>query len=338
MSRTVSLAAVLLAALLVFSGCARETDVSQDDDLLSVFVTIAPMKYITEQIGGDFVMVETLVSQGADPHTFEPSAGQMVSLSGADLYFSEGLNFEEAFMGTLESELPDLVIVDTSSGAETIEMEEHDEHEGDDHDDHEGEDLDNHEGEDHDDHEGEDHVDHEGEDHDEHEEEDHHRHEGPDPHVWMGPSRTLIMAANIRDALVGTYPEQADAFRANYEAFADEVAALDEETSELLAHYAGRSFVVAHPSYGYFANDYDLRQVAVETDGKEPTPRQLERLIEEAREEGSRIILVQPQFPRDSAQLLADAIDGTVTEVDHLAEDWPGSLREIAVALEEGFR
>ena len=87
--------------------------------------------------------------------------------------------------------------------------------------------------------------------------------------------------------------------------------------------------MVFHPSWGYFARAYGLKQVAVEIEGKDPKPAQLQRLIEHAKEKGIKIIFGQPQFSSKSAKLVAREIGGRVVVADPLAQDWPGNLRQV---------
>ena len=108
---------------------------------------------------------------------------------------------------------------------------------------------------------------------------------------------------------------------------------IDELDSRLKDTFKGKhglQFMVYHPSWGYFADAYGLRQIPIEIEGKEPKPAQLKELIEHAREHNIRIIFVQPQFSTKSAELIAREIDGQVVFADPLAEDWVGNLSEIA--------
>ncbi len=85
-----------------------------------------------------------------------------------------------------------------------------------------------------------------------------------------------------------------------------------------------------HPAFGYFAHEYGLQQVAVEIEGKEPTARQLARLIKNAKEHDVKVIFVQPQFPKKNAENLAESIGGAVVPIDDLARDYVTNLEEIA--------
>jgi len=92
----------------------------------------------------------------------------------------------------------------------------------------------------------------------------------------------------------------------------------------------GDRFMVFHPSWSYFAKEYELEQVPIEIEGKAPKPAQLTILIRHAREHGIRVVFVQPQFSVKSAEMISREIGGHVVHVDPLAENWAGNLREVA--------
>ena len=50
-----------------------------------VTVTIEPLRYFTEQIAGNRFKVVTMVPNGGNPETYEPSARQMMNLSESDM-------------------------------------------------------------------------------------------------------------------------------------------------------------------------------------------------------------------------------------------------------------
>ena len=87
---------------------------------------------------------------------------------------------------------------------------------------------------------------------------------------------------------------------------------------------------VYHPSFGYFADEFNLEQVAIETGGKEPTTSTLSEIINEAFEHGVKLIIVQPEFSQKSAQIIANSINGTVTTLNPLSENYIENLRDIA--------
>lgn len=154
-----------------------------------------------------------------------------------------------------------------------------------------------------------------------------------DPHVWTDPARVKVMARAIRDALTRLDPMSAEEYARNEAGFEADLDALDAEIRSLLSAAAGRTFLVFHPSWGYFADAYGLRQIPVESEGKEPGPRSLASVIERARALGIRVVFVQEQFSRRTAEVIARQIGGRVVAVDPLAEDFQANLRRVATAL-----
>ena len=158
-----------------------------------------------------------------------------------------------------------------------------------------------------------------------------------DPHLWVVPRHVDHMAVQVEAALERVLPDEQDALRRNLSEFRARVAALDRAIEQLLGDAEGAQFFVFHPAWGYFAEEYGLRQVAVEHEHKEPDPYQLKQLIERAKEAQVRVIFVQPQFDPTSARMVAEETGARVETLDPLAEDWEANLRRAARALAQGL-
>jgi zinc transport system substrate-binding protein len=141
-------------------------------------------------------------------------------------------------------------------------------------------------------------------------------------------------AVELTARLVDLLPTAAGEIRARSASLDAEIAALDAELAERLARPRARSFLVFHPALGILAGDYGLEQVAIERDGKEPSPAQLARTVEWARRERVRVVLVQRGLPTRAAEAIAREIGGRTLEIAPLDVDWLGSMRRIAAALE----
>ena len=161
---------------------------------------------------------------------------------------------------------------------------------------------------------------------------------GLDPHIWLSPILVKSQARVILTALQNADPAQAAVFKANYDQFMQQVDDLDAGLRKTFSGKAGLSFMVFHPSWGYFAADYGLRQIPIELEGKNPKPAQLQALIQEARKKGINVIFVQPQFSAKSAGLIARAISGQVVSADPLARDWMANLQKVAEAFKAALR
>lgn len=167
----------------------------------------------------------------------------------------------------------------------------------------------------------------------------HHHHDGePDPHIWLNPRLVKIQSRTICDALKLVDPAHAADYERNLRSFEADLDAVDARIAKLLTPLRGGEFFVFHPAFGYFGDAYGLRQVAVETGGKEPTARQLSALIARAKKQNVKLILVQQQFAAAGARAVADAIGGAVVAVDPLAEDYLENLWRIAAAIAESLK
>lgn len=264
---------------------------------LKVSVSIAPQATFVERVGADRVDVQVLVPPAGSPATYSPTPGQVSRLSQSRLFFRIWVPFENGFIPRIASTLQSLDIVDLREGIESIDMQGH----------------------------GHDHG------------HGHGHGEGKDPHVWLDPLRVARMAETIRDALSKADPEGAALYARNCRTFQKDLRQVDRELASALAGLKGRKLYVFHPAYGYFADRYGLRQVAVEQGGKSPSPRQLAALIEKARHDKVRVIFVQPQFDRRAAQVIADSIDGAVVALDPLARDYVANLRAMAREIGEAL-
>lgn len=162
--------------------------------------------------------------------------------------------------------------------------------------------------------------------------------EVPDPHIWLDPHLVMIQAETICEALSRHAPEHRPDFKRNLAAFKVDLNRVDEKITQTLAPIRGSKFYVFHPAFGYFGDRYGLTQVAVEIEGKEPTPRQLAGLIQRAKEEGVKVIFVQPQYARKNAEIIAGEIGGAVMPINPLPEDYLGNLERIAEVLEAALK
>lgn len=285
----------------------------------TVATSILPTAYFVKQIAGDTLNVVTLIEPGADPHTYEPKPAQAKELAKSDLYFGVGVELEKAWLNKFKDSFPQLKIINTQDGIELIKFSEHHEHEHE-HDADEPEHLEKH-----------DHHAHE------HEHEHHHDHDGLDPHVWLDPILVKTQALNIEKALLKKYPENTKLYEKNLAKFEKELDKLDEQIKQTLKDIKNNKFIVYHPSWGYFAKRYNLEQIAIEVEGKEPSLNELKELIEEAKEEKVKAIFVAPAFSKKSAELIAKQTGASVVEIDPLSANWYQSILDTAKALKAGL-
>lgn len=161
----------------------------------------------------------------------------------------------------------------------------------------------------------------------------HHTHATGDPHIWTSPARVKIMAQKIKDTLSSANPDQQSYFETNLLEFINDLDLLDKDIRTILAKGTNNRFMVFHPAWSYFAKDYGLEQIAIEHEGKEPGARTMQKIIEEGKRLGIKVIFVQKQFSLSIAENIAKMIGATVREMDPLAEDYLRNMRQTATAI-----
>ncbi len=295
-----------------------------------VYVPVLPYEWLFERVGGEWIEVHTIVGEGDDCHDYSPSPKQLTRLSDANLIFSGDLGFEGNFFVKTGDGISAPKEISLLEGLELLEgsceicEEEHghaeDEHAN--HKDHQGKEVAAKTEEKHDHHE---------EEHDERVHHDHDHGELKDPHVWLSPRLLSQQAVRVAAILKEHTQGEADAeIDANLKALLADLKAIDTELTEALDPIEGETFYVYHGAFAYFAEAYGLTQKAIETTGRRPSPRQIGEIAKQAKEDGVKLIFVQPQFDQSSAASLAATIGGDVAELDPLEKDVLANLRKIA--------
>ncbi len=282
----------------IFISCSHKQTVPNR----TIFCTITPQKYFIEKIVGGHYEVIPLIDKGQNHHTLSPTPSQIAALSNSTLFFTIGLEGEKTIVDKIKKSHSSVSIVDLLSGL-SLRYLEHD-HE---------------------------HCDHDHAGHNSHIQTG----EMADPHVWLSPKRVKIMAATIYRTMVATDSVNAEEYKQNLVTFTAELDSLDNELSISMLPYAGRSILVYHEAFGYFAEDYGLTQVTIEAGGKEPDPKTLARIIDAAAAIKPAAIFVQPQFSDRSARILANELRCKVVTVDPIPENYINDMRKIALIFRE---
>ena len=164
-----------------------------------------------------------------------------------------------------------------------------------------------------------------------------HEHGGMDPHVWTDPNNVIAIAGLIADALADHDAARARDYRRAERAFSEQLRALDSLITARMAALKNRVLIVAHPSWGYFAERYGLSQRSIEQDGKEIQGRSLAQLIAFARQRNIRAVFTQPQFNDRAARVIAAEIGATVYELDPLADGYIENMRAVTDKIARGL-
>jgi len=280
---------------------------------LRIAVSIVPQAWLVREIGGPYVDVVAMVKPGESHETYQPTDVQISRIMSGAAYFCIGMPFENGrAMAAIRSE-GKLRTVDMREGIELREI---------------GPPADP--------------VSASAGSHarDEASEDAHHGHDhgGKDPHVWLSPRLLKIQGRTVARTLGELDPAHRETYDRNLAALDAKLDAVDGEIRKILDLLRGRTFFVFHPAWGYFADEYGLKQVAIEQEGKEPSDEETTALQRLARQQGVKVVFVQPQIASRGAEAVAHAIGARVEKLDPLAADVPDNLVRAARAIAASYK
>ena len=260
------------------------------DDRLDVVVTLIPFADFVRQVGGDKVNVDVMVPPGANPHSYEPTPSQMISLSNTEVYVQvgSGIEFEIIWMEKMIEQNPEMSLINCSTGIDLITSADPDE-------------------------------------------------PGMDPHVWTSPINAKIIVQNILDGLIAIDPDNEAYYRSNAESYLAQLDQLNTYIHNKIDDYTNRHFLIYHPSFGYFSSEYGVEQIAIEREGKEPTPQVLQNCIDLAKQYDLNYVFIEPQFIRQYAETIANAIGAETVTMNDLPEHYISNMESVADALSLEF-
>lgn len=159
-----------------------------------------------------------------------------------------------------------------------------------------------------------------------------------DPHIWMSPVNTRNMVRNITDGLVQIDPDNRSYYEQNRDDYIRKLAGLDQKIRADLAGITNRRFIIYHPVLGYFAREYNLTEIAVEREGKEPTPARISEVIDQAKMYNIKVIFNTPQYNPRNAEIIASEIGGRVVTINDLAANYHDNMQSILSELLAAMR
>lgn len=158
-----------------------------------------------------------------------------------------------------------------------------------------------------------------------------------DPHIWLSLRNAVVQVNNICSGLILVDPQNKEYYIKNRDDYLEKLKALDMELNSTFAGKKSKIFIVHHPAWTYFAKDYDLSQVPLMENEKEPGPKYLGGVIELARENNITTIFIEPEFNPKSAEVIAREMNARIVTIDPLAGNYLDNLRnasrEIAQSL-----
>ncbi|MBC2186526.1 zinc ABC transporter substrate-binding protein [Listeria sp. FSL L7-0253] len=251
--------AALLSVLLLLTGCSDSSDTKTSSDKLTVYTTVYPLQYLTEQIGGKYVDVHSIYPPGSDAHSFEPTQKDMMKIADSDLFFYIDLGME-GFVDKAEKTLANEHVTFVPAAekldlpTDPVAAEERD-----------------------------------------HESEEEHEHGDINPHVWLNPVYMEQMATVVKDKLIKEMPDQKETFEKNYQAVEEKLKTLDQDFRTVTSAAKQKDFVTAHAAYSYWETEYKLHQIPIAgvSTSDEPSQKKLKSIVEKIEAEKIPYIMLE---------------------------------------------
>ena len=264
---------------------------------IKALATFSILGDMVKRIGGQHVVVTTLVGPDGDTHVYRPTPAAAKAMSESDLLIVNGLEFEGWLDRLVEASDFKGERVVATKGIDAIpygDSEGHDEHAKDKHDDHAKDKHDEHAKDKHDDHAKDKHDEHAKDKHDEHA---HHDHGEFDPHAWQSLTNAVIYVNNIAAALAVISPNNAAEFYKNRAAYIAEIKALDAQIHQMVAGLPEdrRTVVTSHDAFQYFGRSYGLTFLAPQglSTESEASAKDVAHLIEQMRAKRISAVFVE---------------------------------------------
>lgn len=155
-----------------------------------------------------------------------------------------------------------------------------------------------------------------------------------DPHTWMSCKNARIISRNILNALLKTKNNNSPCtkkdsiyFTNNYNKLIKDIN--KTERSIIAKKKRNKTFIIYHPILTYFAKEFDMKQLPMEEEGREPNAKQMMQLIQTAKKDKVKTIFIQREFsPRSSMQIVM-ALHSEPTEINPLSYNWLEEMRNI---------
>jgi zinc/manganese transport system substrate-binding protein len=302
-NRVLVLAALGAASTLALAGCSSTgSPASSAEDGITVVTSTNVYGQIATEIAGDAVTVTPIIKTASqDPHGYEASAGDQLTVQSADLLITNGGGYDSFMDALVEgsgSKAPILVAAEyahdwpggEAGEDETAELEEHPHSE---------------------------------------EEHDHTHIEGFNEHVWYDPHTVEHVAEAIADELTTLVPDEADAFEANLQEFTSQIAELEASLDEIAAAHPGTQVMYTEPVPGYLVAAAGLTNVmpdafteAVE-EGQDVPPATLLEALDVLASGDVKALIANAQTGGSESEQLIDAADEQGVPVLEFTETLP---------------
>lgn len=149
-----------------------------------------------------------------------------------------------------------------------------------------------------------------------------------DPHMLSSIRNCIIIAENMTQTLMRVRPDKAAQYRTAGNDLKEKLMAMDDSIVSM--DIKGKAFAIRHPSLSYFARDYGLIQINLQADGKEASPLQLRKRMEEMKGSDTKVFIIEKEHSSAGDKETARQLDLKTIDVSLNSSSWLDNLMETA--------
>lgn len=251
MKKILLLSLTILLSLTLFA-CKPSTT----DDHNVIYVTVYPMEYLVNEIGGDSVTVKRVPGSNVHSDSIDWGAKEIIDMINADMLFYVNAGLDNYIQNNADSTFNegDVELIDISEFVPYNQVCYSQSH------DHEGEEL------------LVDPIDTCDE-----------NMLSDDPHFWLDPVLTLKAAELVRDKLIVKYPDNSLVYQNNFMVLEAALEKLDEDY-QLMADEATKPIITTNMLFSYWHARYDIEILSLTADvhSNETIPGDIIEFVDEA--------------------------------------------------------
>ena len=244
---------------------------------ITVTTTIYPLYSIAKEVGADKINLQNLIPFGVEAHGFDPTPSDMTKLSKSDIFITSSNSMEPWKDKIVKSLKIEQKVFDMSEHVKlrNIQEEEHEQHE---------------------DEKGHKHK------HD-------HEHEGIDPHYWVSLNNYILMTEAITKLFIEKDSANKDFYIQNSNNYLEKIKGLKEKIDSSMATCTNKKILVNHDAFGYFADDYGVKQYSISgmSPDDKPSAKQISELITLVKNEEINTVFFEEFASPKVAQTIAKA-------------------------------
>ena len=259
-----------------------------------ILVSILPLKNFVEKIAGNNFKVQVMIPKGYNSVTYDPTPKKLMTITKASLYFQIGLPAEKRWHLKIKQDHPTLKIINLKQNIVLRKMDplfikkNPNTH----------------------------HTPHTHK----------HHHASYDPHIWLSPTIAEALTKTIYNHLCEINPKNQQLYYENLNRFLETLKQLKKKIRSKLQATKLKEIIVFHPSWGYFADEFNFKQIPIQVEGKESSAKNLTLVLNFIASKGIKTIFTQKQFDQRFAKTIAKEIKGNIITLDPLAEDYTKNL------------